>query len=155
MAKYVSRKNEAHTASPMNILEPVLEQLGKAMSPPNLTAHAGTSQGSFAIIQCTITKALLLILQIAIIVGFIQLEELRDSLLNFLTNSKDKPKLNEQVATNNGPVICEMGQTHKGNRVTLVLDNMVSAVVKYIECIIFGINSLSIACQLHRLNDAC
>jgi hypothetical protein len=93
MVKYVGREAEAHSSSPMNILEPVLERLGEAMSPPSLTAQAGMSRGRFAITQCTTITTLLLILLITIIVGFIQLEELQAALLNFLT--KDSPTKNK------------------------------------------------------------
>ncbi len=74
MVKYVGREAEAHSSSPMNILEPVLER-------------------RFAITQCTTITTLLLILLITIIVGFIQLEELQAALLNFLT--KDLPTKNK------------------------------------------------------------
>jgi|694.fasta_scaffold04131_3 hypothetical protein len=83
----MERRNAARNAqppTPMELLEPIMGRLGEALSPDNLAAQANMSRGRFAVTQCTTIFALLLVLLIITVYGFIRVDEFQHLLFSVL-----------------------------------------------------------------------
>ena len=86
-----TRSRRGGRLSPLELVEPVLAQLERAMTPENLNAQAQMSRSRFAISQCTTILSLLLVLfALAIFYGFIQVSELRELLHILLSLGENK-----------------------------------------------------------------
>jgi hypothetical protein len=80
----MERRNAARNAQPPTPMEPIMGRLGEALSPDNLAAQANMSRGRFAVTQCTTIFALLLVLLIITVYGFIRVDEFQHLLFSVL-----------------------------------------------------------------------
>jgi hypothetical protein len=84
MEQRTARHATPSAPSPMELLEPVLDPLTRALSPDQLAAQASMSRGRFAVTQCTSIIGLLLVLLIITAYGFITLDNFQQAILALL-----------------------------------------------------------------------